>query len=615
MTSHHDEPLDMTINPGHVSGSYSLSETNAVNQLEKQLRPAPVADILLAHSRDIRFHLSLSRLLSASITPYLLACIHNNDSLHRLYPSSRRHLQLQRILTFAILPEIHLISNFLHTIIALIRTKQSLGMEMLQMYHLRPHNPLLSLLLVPDSSTSTTLSSSQNHNNGATPTSHSTTLTTSVLISRIILSSPWSSISFRVFFFIYSTVLPYLFHRASKRRNGWEDIQHILRLTCNHGYSLIRSCLGLTTHSTHSQHGQERSWPSSHEGLRGEERRRVFYEMRRQMVHRVATDDRTPHSNSSILCSPSDIIDTSPESRSSYPFMSLIRLRFNVQVMYRLIPNYRMYVWNALGQVASAMEDLSGSMSLRYSNPLSFLFPMEIDHEWMQSHDLDEIPLLHFPPQGDDDDASTIMPQRNHPTWSLIWIYWIFEIHRAMFYINGKYPTLFHRWTRTQMFVDESVYNETSPHADSSSRIHHTLDANGCDAFHRPSYQRIGYLLFLECMITSIKAVIRKTVELTLDGHIPLLFKRNAGGIATSIEAMVPSFDSQLKGASTLITCRTKCAICLNDRTNPACPKRCGHVFCWSCIQRWLFTVRMECPFCRTPTRPQDIVPLYHYQP
>jgi Ring finger domain len=58
----------------------------------------------------------------------------------------------------------------------------------------------------------------------------------------------------------------------------------------------------------------------------------------------------------------------------------------------------------------------------------------------------------------------------------------------------------------------------------------------------------------------------------------------------------------------------TLCAICQERRKFPACPVACGHVFCWNCLQQGL-AHRPECPLCRATCRPQDVLPLYDYEP
>ena len=56
------------------------------------------------------------------------------------------------------------------------------------------------------------------------------------------------------------------------------------------------------------------------------------------------------------------------------------------------------------------------------------------------------------------------------------------------------------------------------------------------------------------------------------------------------------------------------CSICQEPRKHPSCFVRCGHVFCWRCLQQWVAS-KTECPVCRTSCRPQDILPLQNYVP
>lgn len=65
--------------------------------------------------------------------------------------------------------------------------------------------------------------------------------------------------------------------------------------------------------------------------------------------------------------------------------------------------------------------------------------------------------------------------------------------------------------------------------------------------------------------------------------------------------------------ATTITPTSGICAICQQPRKHPACPVACGHVFCWTCLQKWI-AFRPECPVCRKASRPQDIVALYNYQ-
>ena len=57
------------------------------------------------------------------------------------------------------------------------------------------------------------------------------------------------------------------------------------------------------------------------------------------------------------------------------------------------------------------------------------------------------------------------------------------------------------------------------------------------------------------------------------------------------------------------------CTICRTERKHPAAPSSCGHVLCWNCLMQWVSTVRPECPICRAPCTPKDVLPLHNYEP
>lgn len=57
------------------------------------------------------------------------------------------------------------------------------------------------------------------------------------------------------------------------------------------------------------------------------------------------------------------------------------------------------------------------------------------------------------------------------------------------------------------------------------------------------------------------------------------------------------------------------CAICLDVASDPVVT-RCGHLFCWSCLEQWLYSVNStrDCPVCKGLVDPDvagHIIPLY----
>eukprot|EP00301_Raphidiophrys_heterophryoidea_P022858 c6909_g1_i2.p1 GENE.c6909_g1_i2~~c6909_g1_i2.p1 ORF type:complete len:170 (-),score=27.18 c6909_g1_i2:44-553(-) len=53
-----------------------------------------------------------------------------------------------------------------------------------------------------------------------------------------------------------------------------------------------------------------------------------------------------------------------------------------------------------------------------------------------------------------------------------------------------------------------------------------------------------------------------------------------------------------------------ECNICLDIAKNPVVTM-CGHLFCWSCIYRWLETPSNECPVCKSGISRDQCIPIY----
>ncbi|KAM3132075.1 hypothetical protein pb186bvf_015819 [Paramecium bursaria] len=49
-----------------------------------------------------------------------------------------------------------------------------------------------------------------------------------------------------------------------------------------------------------------------------------------------------------------------------------------------------------------------------------------------------------------------------------------------------------------------------------------------------------------------------------------------------------------------------KCKLCYDEATNLTCTS-CGHLFCWTCILKWLQTKQI-CPICRQPIKPNQLL-------
>ena len=55
---------------------------------------------------------------------------------------------------------------------------------------------------------------------------------------------------------------------------------------------------------------------------------------------------------------------------------------------------------------------------------------------------------------------------------------------------------------------------------------------------------------------------------------------------------------------------RFECNICLDDVREPIVTQ-CGHLFCWSCLYRWLNTNHQTCPVCKAGVTKDNVIPLF----
>ncbi len=56
-----------------------------------------------------------------------------------------------------------------------------------------------------------------------------------------------------------------------------------------------------------------------------------------------------------------------------------------------------------------------------------------------------------------------------------------------------------------------------------------------------------------------------------------------------------------------------ECEICLENPTEPVATQ-CGHVFCWTCLYRWLNSGSVgstSCPVCKNGLTAESVIPLY----
>ena len=194
---------------------------------------------------------------------------------------------------------------------------------------------------------------------------------------------------------------------------------------------------------------------------------------------------------------------------------------------------------------------------------------------------------------------------------------WIIRLHLAQYCFTGKYPTWLHRFAR---LATENVLDKNNISMKSGIPC-------------QPStYRSVGLLIFTQAAVSLLqnasRYICRKIVERIEKQHDSLAPATTPPGHKQlPISTLFPSSSSprnitssslasgrnDVDDGTTSVSTTTTCTICRMDRNYPAAPSTCGHVCCWRCLTQWVSTVRPECPLCRSPCKPQDIIALYDY--
>lgn len=168
---------------------------------------------------------------------------------------------------------------------------------------------------------------------------------------------------------------------------------------------------------------------------------------------------------------------------------------------------------------------------------------------------------------------------------------WLIRLHLAHYCITGRYPSWLHRFAGL----------EVERNAGDTPRIPS-----------RPTTVRmVGAVIGVQAAAT----LFRHTAN-TLSHWMADRLEQNAAANNDNIESRPSVFPTSTdkEVSSTTTKESSTCAICSMPRSHPAAPSSCGHVCCWNCLMQWVSVVRPECPLCRTPCRPQDIICLYDYE-
>jgi len=211
---------------------------------------------------------------------------------------------------------------------------------------------------------------------------------------------------------------------------------------------------------------------------------------------------------------------------------------------------------------------------------------------------------------------------------------WLVRLHLAQYLISGKYPSWIHRFFGLTM-EPKSQNNQQQQQQQSSSVIPIRPDN---------SHRIVALLIVLQASSSLIRRVWNGTAESMAD-FLEQRRRRQRSQRQQQEpgaefrrqqfqQSMAQYFDEEdIKQHNTNKkkseqgnfadvkidtddSCNDHhhlCTICRTRRDYPAASVNCGHVCCWDCLMNWVTNVRSECPLCRTPCEPQDIMILHEY--
>ncbi len=437
------------------------------------------------------------------------------------------------------------------------------------------------------------------------------------------------------------TISPYIIERIGNSNhinsiNGWNDIKSFIQQWMAYIKRNVREYVFFFHSSTsisdgtnsrrnnRSRHGLNHHHHYHHHNdrLRGMERREAFEAMRRRMIER-ANNQQLPTSSTYTTANDneSNVVRQDPcQDPCHQPTTIQQRRQRHFSVLYfialrRKCISFLKHIYDATNSRLQPRTPIAHTIMNTTTTTRT------VNHNNNLNHDRNNNNNNHHRNNIDND----------HIKVSAI-IKWLIRLNMALFYANGKYPTIIHRLTGIQITKNDSLIGVPAPAPTTSAE--------------RPSYKPLCYMILLQ----SIAQVMKGISTMSLDYWESCQYQRQQSSsrqihvqsephsfgddndILTRIERCVPSNNSSMASSrhchpSTFNIHRrqaatnrhnrkiAQCGICMNDLRHPSTPIKCGHVFCWDCIQHWLVTVRSECPLCRVGTTPKDVLCLYEYSP
>ena len=213
-------------------------------------------------------------------------------------------------------------------------------------------------------------------------------------------------------------------------------------------------------------------------------------------------------------------------------------------------------------------------------------------------------------------------------------IRWIYQFYMAYYYVCGNYPSILHQLFGVRPATNA---NTVQPWSSTGRTVIPVigklimLQLSWKLLLYGVSQPMVDYWFKMKPQVKQLWRSMTKTLGITRRRRREqkYLYMEGVSPIPTCTPPINSDKNDAVKDLNDQPLNVLVCGICRNSgsaTTNdtltisnrnsiifPSCSIKCGHVFCWYCIQQWLTYYDTKCPICRTICTTNDVQLLYNF--